>query len=173
MRITSPTSARAWTLVFASATALVMASCTTDHTPTGPDTTQQQTPPQNPAPPAGASMANVTVEIRPNPVPFSGAPITDAASCAGSPNTWFYDQIFTETAGVAVHFTNRTDMFDGRVTNNGNTDISVPAKGTTTIHSRWCSALSVSHTAQSTFSGTDAKNNPITATGGQVQLRSR
>ena len=115
----------------------------------------------------------MNVDVRPNPVPFSGAPITDVASCSGSANTWFYDQVFTETAGVAVRFTARTDMFDGRVTNNGSADISVPAKGTFTIKSRWCSAQGVSHTARSTFTGTDANGHPVTASGGDVQLRSR
>jgi len=163
---------RPWTFVAVCVIALAAASCSTDSTPNAPDsaTPQQQTP--APTPNTNAT-ANVTVEIRPNPVPFSGAPITDAASCAGSPNTWFYDQVFTETAGVAVKFTNRTDSFDGRVTNNGAADISVPAKGSVTIKSRWCSAASVSHTAKTTFSGTDTNGHTINASGGDVQLRSR
>jgi hypothetical protein len=163
---------RPWTLVAVCGVALAAVSCTTDNTPNGPDPTPQQQPPST-APPNTNAGANVTIEIRPNPVPFSGAPITDAASCASSPNTWFYDQVFTETAGVAVHFTNRTDSFDGRVTNNGTADITVPAKGTVTIHSRWCSAAAVSHTANSTFTGTDTNGHTINASGGDVQLRSR
>jgi hypothetical protein len=163
---------RPWMLVFVCATAVVAISCTTDSTPNGPDSSTSAQ--QQPAPtPNTNGTANVNVEIRPNPVPFSGAPITDAASCAGSANTWFYDQVFTETSGVAVKFTNRTDMFDGRVTNNGGTDISVPAKGTVTIKSRWCSAAAVSHTAKTTFTGTDANGHTVTASGGDVQLRSR
>src|SRR5687767_6213529 len=133
-----PTPVRSWTLVCASLALVATVSCTTDKTPTGPDDTPA--PQQNPAPPAPNTnaTASVKIEIRPNPVPFSGAPITDVASCAGSPNTWFYDQTFTESAGVSVRFTARTDMFDGRVTNNGSADITVPARGTTTIKSRWC-----------------------------------
>ncbi len=163
---------RPWTFVAVCIIAFAAASCSTDSTPNAPDsaTPQQQTP--APTPNTNAT-ANVTVEIRPNPVPFSGAPITDAASCAGSPNTWFYDQVFTETAGVAVKFTNRTDSFDGRVTNNGAADISVPAKGSVTIKSRWCSAASVSHTAKTTFSGADTNGHTINASGGDVQLRSK
>jgi hypothetical protein len=169
------TPVRASTLVFAIAAMLAGVSCTTDSTPNGP--TDSQPPAQSPAPtppaPPTNTTANVTLEVRPNPVPFSGAPITDAASCAGSPNTWFYDQIFTETNGVAVRFTNRTDSFDGRVTNNGATDIQIPAKGTFTLKSRWCSSASVSHTAATTFTGTDANGHPVTASGGTVQLRSK
>jgi len=164
-------------LTLASALALMLAgiSCTTDSTPNGPSTTPppQQTPAPTPPTPAPSATANVNVQINPNPVPFSGAPITDVASCAGSPNTWFYDQVFTETAGVTAHFTHLNDSFDGRVTNDGAADITVPAKGTVTIHSRWCSASSVSHTAVSTFSGTDSNGHTINASGGTVQMRSR
>src|SRR5262245_31946835 len=163
---------RSWTVVLACATAFAAISCTTDSTPNAPDSPAPAQ--QQPAPPAtNNGTASVTVDVRPNPVPFSGAPITDAASCAGSPNTWFYDQVFTETAGVAVKFTNRTDSFDGRVTNNGAADISVPAKGTVTIKSRWCSAAAVSHTAKTTFTGTDSNGHTINASGGDVQLRSK
>jgi hypothetical protein len=162
---------RPWMLVLVCVTAVAAVSCTTDSTPNAPDSAQPQQQP-SPTPPANGT-ANVSIDVRPNPVPFSGAPITDAASCSGSPNTWFYDQVFTETAGVAVTFTNRTDTFDGRVTNNGATDVSVPANGTVTIKSRWCSAAAVSHTAKTTFTGTDANGHTINASGGDVQLRSR
>jgi len=64
-------------------------------------------------------------------------------------------------------------MFDGRVTNDGSADLTIPAKGTAVIHSRWCSASSVSHTAQSSFSGTDTNGHQISVSGGQVQLRSK
>ena len=172
MLITLLPPVRSSTVFFAGLALVACVSCTTDSSPNAPDKAAQQTPAPTPQP-TPAATGNVNVEIRPNPVPFSGAPITDVASCAGSANTWFYDQTFTETGGATVHFTNRTDSFDGRVTNNGSTDITVPAKGTTTIHSRWCSAASVSHTAQSTFTGTDTNGHTVTATGGQVQLRSR
>src|SRR6185436_6578517 len=166
---------RPWMLVFICATAVVAISCTTDSTPNAPDssTPAQQQP--APTPPANTNgTANVNVDIRPNPVPFSGAPITDAASCAGSANTWFYEQVFTETAGAAVLFSQRTDEFDGRVTSaNASTSITVPARGSFTLKSRWCSASSVSHTAKSTFYGTDANGHQITVSGGTVQLRSR
>jgi len=167
------TAARSWMLVFASLTLVAAASCTNDSTPNAPsDPPAQQTPAPTPPPNTNAT-GNVNVEIRPNPVPFSGTPITDVASCASSPNTWFYEQIFTETAGVEVHFTSRTDTFDGRVTNSGSTDVTVPAKGSFTIRSRWCSVASVSHTARSTFTGTDANGHSVTASGGDVQLQSR
>jgi len=166
---------RASIFAFAVGALLAAVACTTDSTPNGPSSTPpaQQTPAPNPTPTPPSTTANVNIQINPNPVPFSGQPITDVASCAGSPNTWFYDQVFTETAGVSVRFTHRNDSFDGRVTNDGAADITVPAKGTVTIRSRWCSASSVSHTAVSTFSGTDANGHTINASGGTVQMRSR
>src|SRR5262245_17771837 len=166
------TPARSWMLVFASLTLVAAVSCTND-TPNGPSDTPAQQPPGGPTPPDTNATGNVNMEIRPNPVPFSGTPITDVASCASSPNTWFYEQVFTETAGVEVHFTARTDTFDGRVTNSGSSDITVPARGSFTIRSRWCSVSPVSHTARSTFTGTDANGHSVTASGGDVQLLSR
>jgi len=166
----SLTSVRAWIIALVCVAGFVAASCSTDKSPTAPSSTD----PTPAAPtPAAPSTAHVNVNIVPNPVPFSGAPITDVASCAGLANTWFYDQVFTETAGVSVHFTHRNDSFDGRVTNDGGTDITVPARGTFTLHSRWCSSQGVSHTAVSNFSGTDANGHTINASGGTVQLRSR
>jgi hypothetical protein len=172
--VTSLKSVRSLTLALVCVAGLVAASCSTDKSPTEPSATTPA--PAQPAPqptPAPATTANVNVNIVPNPVPFSGAPITDVASCSGSANTWFYDQVFTETAGVSVHFTHRNDSFDGRVTNDGSADITVPAKGTFTLHSRWCSSQGVAHTAVTNFSGTDANGHPINASGGTVQLRSK
>jgi len=170
--VTSLKSVRSLTLALVCASGLVAASCSSDKSPTAPSAPAPA--PAQPAPqPAPASTANLNVNIVPNPVPFSGAPITDVASCSGSPNTWFYDQVFTETAGVSVHITHRNDSFDGRVTNDGSADITVPARGTFTLHSRWCSSQGVSHTAVTNFSGTDANGHPINASGGTVQLRSR
>jgi hypothetical protein len=50
-------------------------------------------------------------------VPFSGAPITDAAECANYANTWFYDTVLQETGGGNVTFTSRVDLFDGKTAN--------------------------------------------------------
>ena len=99
----------------------------------------------------------VTITINPNPVPHSGAAITDAAGCVGVRYTWFYDQVLQETGGSTVTFTNRIDLFDDRETNNiGDLNIVVPANGSTTIRSRWCSSNRAAHTAQTRWTGTDA-----------------
>jgi hypothetical protein len=78
------------------------------------------------------------------------------------PNTWYYDQVFTETSGNAVTLTSRTDFFDGFSVNiiNG-IAIDIPAKGSTALKARWCSGNKTNHTAQSTFGGVDSHGNPV------------
>ena len=147
--------------------ALVSAACG-GSSPTAPSTP----PPTAPQPPPVAGAGSVEITIVPNPVPYSGQPITDDAACANRNNTWYYEQVIKETGGADVVFTNRVDTFDGwPVYERSNLNIAVPANGTITIKTRWCSASSSDHNAHTTFSGKDAKGNPVTATGGVVRLQ--
>jgi hypothetical protein len=144
--------------------ALISAMCS-ESSPTGPTST---TPPATTLPPTNGS---VRVEVVPNPVPFSGQPITDAAGCAGSTNTWFYEQVFTESGGSDVTFRSRIDTFDGFTVNElSGLTLVVPANGTLTLRSRWCSATANEHTARSSFTGQDARGNLVTVTGPAVRL---
>jgi hypothetical protein len=115
----------------------------------------------------------VQVTVSPNPVPFSGQTITDIASCASRPNTWFYDQVLRETGGVAVTVTRRVDAFDGAAGSATNPNLRIAANGSTTIRTRWCSVSSSAHTAQSTFSGTDANGKTWSVTGPLVRLQAK
>jgi hypothetical protein len=129
----------------------------------------------SPTSPSGASLPNATgsvkVGINPNPVPFSGVPVTDTPGCATLPNTWYYDQVFTESSGSAVTLTSRIDFFDGFSVNNiQGIAIDVPAKGSSTLKARWCSGNPTAHTAQSTFSGVDAHGNPVVVNTPVVKL---
>jgi hypothetical protein len=150
--------------------ALLCATCN-ESSPTGPSTTTPPTttPPATTLPP---STGSVKVEIMPNPVPFSGQPVTDAGpGCQGVKNTWFYDQVLTESGGSEVTFRNRTDTFDGFVVNEiSGLNIVVQANGTLTLHSRWCSGNPTEHTARSSFTGTDAAGKMVTVTGPIVRL---
>lgn len=155
------------------AAVLLIGSGCSDSSPTSPTPTTPSTQPgPAPAPPPGPTPTGaVTITINPNPVPHSGAAITDAAGCVGVRFTWFYDQVLQETGGSTVTFTNRIDLFDDRETNNtGNLNIVVPANGTTTIRSRWCSSNRAAHSAQTRFTGTDAAGRPITVLGPRVIL---
>ena len=111
--------------------------------------------------------------VSPNPVPFSGQPITDIASCANRPNTWFYDQLLKETGGVAVTVTRRVDTFDGAAGSATNPNLRIAANGSTSIRTRWCSVSSSGHTAQSSFSGTDANGRTWSVTGPLVRLNAK
>src|SRR5688572_5420932 len=90
--------APASTLLLIAAITLAGASCGEKNSPTAPSDTGSggNTGGLTPSP----STASVQITINPNPVPFSGSPITDAPSCAGYANTWFYDQVLTEFAGT-------------------------------------------------------------------------
>jgi len=124
-----------------------------------------------PSSPASASFASVQVSVNPNPVPFSGAPITDAPECKGYAFTWFYDTVLQETGGNSVTFTSRVDNFDGKLANNlTGLNIVLGPHDTVTLRTRWCSGASTSHTAQSIFGGVDANGTAVTASGHVAQL---
>lgn len=134
-------------------------------------------PPENPTPapaPAPApATGRVEVTINPNPVPFSGQPITDIASCRDRANTWFYEQVLREVGGAGVTVTERVDSFDGVVTSRTNPALQIAAGGSTTLRTRWCSTSAAAHTAQTTFSGTDASGRTWTVAGPTVRLQAR
>lgn len=138
----------------------------------GPTPTPTPVPAPNQPAPVGAK-GTVQVTVSPNPVPFSGQPITDIASCATRPNTWFYDQVLKETGGAAVTVTRRVDTFDGAAGSATNPNLRIAANGTTSVRTRWCSVSASAHTAQSTFSGTDANGNSWTVTGPLVRLSAK
>jgi hypothetical protein len=135
--------------------------------------TPTPTPTPSPSPSTGGGTGAVQVTVSPNPVPFSGQAITDIASCANRPNTWFYDQVLRETGGVAVTITRRVDTFDGAAGSATNPNLRIAANGSTTIRTRWCSVSSSAHTAQSTFSGTDANGKTWSVTGPLVRLQAK
>jgi hypothetical protein len=129
--------------------AIVAASCSKNGSPTSPSGKDVELP---------NATGSVRVNINPNPVPFSGVPVTDTPGCATLPNTWYYDQVFTESSGAAVTLTSRIDYFDGFSVNViQGIAIDIPAKGTSALKARWCSGNATDHTAQSTFSGVDSR----------------
>ena len=149
--------------------ALATATCSSkDSSPTSPSTTTTTpTTPVTPAPPVSNSgSGSVDITLNPNPVSFSGQPITTAASCAGYANTWFYDQVLRETSGVDVTFTSRVNTFDGNLASQvGGFSMVVPAHSSVTWRTSWCSGARIKHTAQTTWSGTDANGHTVSATG--------
>lgn len=141
--------------------AAFLSACSSSSNPAGPsetNTSNTNTPPNSSA----GRTGSVTVTVNPNPVPFSGTPITDIAGCARRNNTWYYELTLKESGGAPVTFTSQIDAFDGFVVNNlTGIKVSVPANGEVKLNPRWCSSTSSKHTAQHTFSGTDSNGNPI------------
>jgi hypothetical protein len=56
------------------------------------------------------------------------------------------------------------------VTARSNPGLRIPANGSTTIRTRWCSSSSAAHTAQTNFNGTDANGRVWSVTGTTVRL---
>lgn len=140
---------------------------------TAPQPAPAPSPSPSPTPAPATGTGNLQVTISPNPVPFSGQAITDIASCRDRPNTWFYDQVLKESGGVAITITSRVDTFDGVAGAASNPNLRIAANGTTTLRTRWCSVSSGAHTAQTTFSGTDANGKTWRVAGPTVRLSAR
>ena len=163
-------------LMVMAAVLVVAGSACSDGSPTSPDPVQSTpptasgpTPPTN-TPPANNPVGALTIQINPNPVPHSGARIPDTPGCANVPHTWFYDQVLSETGGSAITLTNRIDLFDDRETNNRSVNIVVPANGSTTVPTRWCSSNRAAHSSQTRWTGTDAAGRTVTVLGPRVIL---
>lgn len=122
--------------------------------------------------PTPPTRAVVTATAAPNPVPFSGSPITHA-QCVNVRNTWIYTVTLTETAGVAATFDRVVDRFNAVVTNDLQLTYRVSARGSTNIQYSWCSEGTGPHLVETTFTGTDAGGNPISATVPSVTLLPR
>ena len=133
--------------------------------PAGPTGTTGNDNPGTNTPPPSSSVGrtgSIAVTVNPNPVPFSGKPITDVAGCAKRNNTWYYELTLKENGGAPVTFNAQIDAFDGFVVNNQTgIKLTVPANGELKLTPRWCSSTSAKHTAQHTFSGTDSNGNAV------------
>jgi hypothetical protein len=143
----------------------LISACSSSSNPAGPSGTTNDNNNNNTTPPPSSSTGrtgSVSVTVNPNPVPFSGKPITDVAGCARRNNTWYYELTLKESGGAPVTFNAQIDAFDGFVVNNlTGIKVTVPANGEIKLNPRWCSSTSSKHTAQHTFSGTDSNGNPI------------
>lgn len=164
-------------LILLAAVIVLAGSACGNGSPTSPDPVQNTpptqsgpTPPTPAPPPAPTPVGAITVRVNPNPVPHSGARIPDAPGCANVAFTWFYDQVISETGGSAVTLTNRIDLFDERETNNRAVNIVVPANGSVTVPTRWCSSNRSQHSSQTRWSGTDASGRSVTVLGPRVTL---
>lgn len=159
-----------WAILLACLVALVTAACgSIEPSPTSPS----PTPAPSPAP--GSVGGRLAVTVAPNPVPWSGQAIADAAGCTNVPNTWFYTQVLTNSGTNAITVNDRVDLFNGaQVSTRGSLGIALAAGATTSITTRWCSVASGAQTAQTNWSGVDTTTGAALAvTGPMVTLQAR
>ena len=157
---------------------LVTVACDDNDSPTAP-TTQTPTPtppaapaPTPPAPPAPTPTAVLTITPSTLQVPWSRTPATGFADCtaAGRSNLWQWEVTITETAGVPVTLTRAVMLADGQVLTDGTISQSIAARGSVTRQPFQCWTSSSGHTAQVTYSGTDANNRAVSVTSPVITL---
>ena len=111
-------------------------------------------PPGVPVPTPPSTHPRVSIKVDPEPVLYSGAPITDVAACRSLPHTWFYDMKIHGETGVRVNFSERENFFEGRfVSRSGGFELA--PNGTVILHVRWCSGYPRFHYTQHRLKGTD------------------
>jgi hypothetical protein len=110
------------------------------------------------------------VKADPEPVQYSGRPITDVTACRILPHTWFYKQIVSNNTGRRVVVTERENFFDGRFTSKSG-GFTLEPNGSITLETRWCSGYPTFHYAQTRFKARDEDGNPLTLSGPWVRLQ--
>jgi len=150
--------------------AIAAAACTDSPTSPSPSTAAGADPEPGPAPSPGPEAPRpgaLSVTIVPNPVPWSGEPV----SGCDLPNTWFYDQVLKNVGGMSVTVSDRTDSFDGvEVSSRSGLGIVLGPGAEFTITTRWCSANNIEHITHTSFSGSDDAGARVTLTGPDVHL---
>ena len=138
--------------------------------PPGPPPTAA---PGVPVPTPPSTHPRVSIKIDPEPVTYSGRPITDVASCRILPHTWFYDVYLHGETGVTVTFSERENFFDGRFTSRSGQTITLGPNGTVVLHVRWCSGYPKFHYTQHRFKGKDEYGEAVTISSPWVRLYAR
>ena len=91
----------------------------------------------------------------------------------GFANTWFFNTVLTETAGVSVSLTSTVNFFDGAERPAIVSNIVINAHGTATLNRQFCFVAPTQHTVQATFTGTDANGHLVTVTTPIVTLTAK
>jgi hypothetical protein len=130
--------------------------------------------PATPVPSRPTVGGFVLAKVNPNPVPYSGNPITDVRSCASLRHTWYYEQLLhSETGGNTYKFTERQNFFDGLYVSTTRETHELGPNGTIKVNSRWCSGYAKPHWAQHRWIGTDAQGNKVTINGPVIRLEAQ
>lgn len=124
-----------------------------------------------PVPTSPSTHFRLRFKIDPEPVPHSGRPITDTASCRNLKHTWYYDQIVHGETGIGITIQERENFFDGRFVNRNTQKIWIPGNGTVVLKTRWCSGFGVFHYTQTRFKVTDDEGGQFTVSAPWVRLQ--
>jgi len=124
-----------------------------------------------PTPPSTHFRVHVKIDPESAMVPYSGVPVP-LFSCRDNRHTWYYDQHLVTDTGIGVTFSERENFFDGRFTSKNGETIRIEGNSSVILHTRWCSAYSKPHYAQTRFKGKDDNGELITLSGPWVQLLS-
>jgi hypothetical protein len=138
-----------------------------DDSPTAPTTPT----PVTPAP--AATTAALTITPSTLQVTGGSTPSGFAAECTDKPNFWQWNVTITETAGVPVTLTTGITLADGQVLSTNTLSVAIPARGSVTRSPFQCWTQGNGHTAQVTYSGTDANGHQVTATSPTIALLPR
>jgi len=128
-----------------------------DPWPPGPPPKAQ---PGVPVPTEPTASPQMHIVIDPDPVMHSGVAVP-IAGCENNPYTWYYSQMLVNDSGLSITFTSRENFFDGRYSSTNPQVVTIPAKGTVTLDTRWCSAYAKPHYAQTRFKGRDQKGQAV------------
>ena len=164
---------RTYSIVFACVVALGGAACgSIEDSPTSPSETPAPSPSPGPSPSNGPGRLEVTID--PNPVPWSGQPIS-GSGCDNVPNTWFYTQVLRNAGGSTIVVSDRTNFFNGRETSKQtNVGITLERGASQSVTTRWCSSSPGPHTAQTNWGSTDLASGAVqNLNGPSVTLRAR
>lgn len=113
----------------------------------------------------------VRIIVDPEPVPYSGQPITDSPSCRNLRHTWFYEQKVHGETGIGITIQIRENFFDGRFVNRNSEKIWIRGNGTAVLKTRWCSGYKIFHYAQTRFKFTDDEGGQFEVNGPWVRLQ--
>ena len=91
----------------------------------------------------------------------------------GFANTWFFNSVLTESAGVAVTITSTQNSIDGSQAAEIAGNVAIAARGSVTVPRAFCFSQPTQHVLQSTWRGTDANGRAIVVTSPVVTLLAR
>lgn len=127
-------------------------------------------PPGVPVPTPPSTDERVRIEVKPEPVPYSGTPITDTRSCRDLKHTWFYEQVVYAETPVGITIQIRENFFDGRFVNRSIDKIWMAGGTNVVLKTRWCSGYARFHYVQTRFSFTDDEGGEFKVSGPWVRL---